>query len=631
MDNSNNSSVFCGDSAALGILNSFLGYFNFDSGQTAFTIHAGDSLDEWELHDRCAAVKAAADKYDGTGMLAACLARSIFDEYISSAKVSLRDALSGKFRAEQNLSDLFSGPEFRRISGAVLQTAGSAFRGSDRIGSLDESSFSCLYDVFSSLENCRTDWYECSGNPCGKISRFVPEVILFPTLGECMLSVNSWEDGIYLCYIENGGTCDGFFAFMIRSSGNLFSVSDRIQESYIGEHLNRRNGRYLDEKGYELFPYSIFDGHDFDSKGYARRYSLNTKRLDFSRLEGDGGTRLVFAMLFISCLYSGKNTQGKEITFTNSLFPGGKSGDCRELALAGNRGISERYSSLRIVLDESEILHGHLIEDTNTALTGVPASDFFISLWSGGFRPQKDYLREIAGVSPEASEYICTLDQMRLSAWCAARKDLKNYICGRMAAAFKADGFGARTVGWFRQKVLAEKTRVMEKLRVGAPYFYTQEKFNHEVASWENFRGHLRGMSSSKDFAPFNCGDKDESGLRCSVFFKFYPKSDSDIADLLGMSRESLPVLIKGYTRDAYRTCNNSILNASDPCQEISSAFTEFCREACQLGKTAGFYASAEQRHAVFYNYDSPFDFYIGFTKRGYRAVAQDDACICRK
>ena len=73
------------------------------------------------------------------------------------------------------------------------------------------------------------------------------------------------------------------------------SVNDRVEEKYIGQHKNSRNGRWQESKRFELFPYNyvIESTKGEDYKGYALSYVVPKDPIPMKDLGADSYIHLL--------------------------------------------------------------------------------------------------------------------------------------------------------------------------------------------------------------------------------------------------------------------------------------------------------------------------------------------------
>ena len=186
--------------------------------------------------------------------------------------------------------------------------------------------------VFETFAKLKFEIYQNSCKPIGNLATTSLSVQACNSLAECLLRLEKSPDGIYVCYISNPGTLDGWFGFFVKSNGNIFSYHERIDEAYIGQHGNMRNGRYAEGKAYDLFPYELCKAsEETDYKGYAKEIRIG-EQLNLAGENGDDFgivIRMLLSMAVIARKHGGKTIDGEPV-IVNSLLP-------NNLALLANK------------------------------------------------------------------------------------------------------------------------------------------------------------------------------------------------------------------------------------------------------------------------------------------------------
>ena len=208
--------------------------------------------------------------------------------------------------------DIFMSEDFSVVEKQFLDTIdslASKIVGVKQIGERDlEKERAALFDsivsVTEELTKCKTSLY-LKGGQIQPIKNFSTSIHVFDRLAECLLALEQAPDGMYLCYITCGGTADGYFGLYIKSNGTILSLSERIDEAYPGQHRNSRNGRWSEEKKYNLFPYNfMFSFSEHDYLGYAKNHIIDDSQLAFCNLEPEAYMPIILAMVMIANKYA---------------------------------------------------------------------------------------------------------------------------------------------------------------------------------------------------------------------------------------------------------------------------------------------------------------------------------------
>ena len=271
------------------ILERWAQYTKFDPGQTRFNLLTS----EYTLNRCNKRIQELLSNYDPSGTLAVVYAKNICRELLQEKKLTLFDALTelDKYQETKEIWEMFSSQEVRDIEDVYLnavdklvqQVTGTKMLGQRDTDTERDAFFASVDAVVEELHigvgGCNEELYRRGGEfkPVGKFSTHIH---VFQRLADCLISLESVADGIYLCYIAEHGSAAGYFGFYLKSNGNLLSVNERVNEAFAGEHKQSRNARWTDEKKYRLFPYSFimqFSEHDY--KGYATKHTIDEDKL----------------------------------------------------------------------------------------------------------------------------------------------------------------------------------------------------------------------------------------------------------------------------------------------------------------------------------------------------------------
>ena len=474
--------------------------------------------------------------------------------------------------------------------------------GTEAVEKAVENGIEALFDNFARL---KFEVYATSGRPVGALSTTSLSVLSFQSLAECLLRLEKTVDGIYACYISNPGTRDGWFGFFVRSNGNMFSYNERIDEAYIGQHGNMRNGRYTENKAYDLFPYELCEQSDeTDYKGYAKEIRLGEK---LNLVDGnDFG--LVIRMLLCLSVIAGKHcgeTVSGEPVIVNSLLP-------NNLALLAQKGESSgstalvewrsspivEYTAKSAVpkFDERKVLRG----EYNSEFDKLPRCIFsglrqdVVDAYGEGFKIQQDRILasdsslRLIGKGECEQEFIGQKKRIQAQAYYDVRKQLCNYIGRKMQKDFKDFGGREGLSKWYAEKISAMKDTVLKhclecfkKVKeeegercVGITYLNSDEKgkdtrfgdAEHPVEAVDvraynkvgiDFWGVMM-LSQLKD-NHHRCW---LTGSAASYYFRFSFYSYQQVDAFIG---GGLPKFCTGWFSTGTQYCGNDILNMVDP------------------------------------------------------------------
>ena len=217
------------------------------------------------MHKICEKINGILE-YDPNCMFATLFAKNAYMNLLREANVSMYDMLMHpeQFQKDRDMVALLHSPDVVRCEEELLSSFGLLLARvipTKQIGERDEAGekaalLESIEITTKQLQECKVDLFK-KGGEFLPITNFSTHIHVFNRLSECLLAVESAPDGIYLCYINEGGSVDGYFGFMIKSNGNILFVNERVDEAYPGQHKNCRSARYSEGKKYELFPYNF--------------------------------------------------------------------------------------------------------------------------------------------------------------------------------------------------------------------------------------------------------------------------------------------------------------------------------------------------------------------------------------
>lgn len=631
---------------------------------------------------QCCRTLAKLQEYDPEHLFSVMYAKRCFLHICGEYSIKLYDILSdaGSLREERELWAMFHSPEVAQVETTLLNSVDSLVSRvtqQKQLGQRDlEKEKDVLLDsveaVVDDIQKCQTDLYLGSDKPIGPISKFSTSIHVFERLAECLLALEQADDGIYLCYINNGGTSDGYFGFFIKSNGNLISINERQDEAYPGQHKVGRNGRWQDGKSASLFPYSfIFDFSDRDYKGYARNCMIDEEQLQFFHLSPEAYMPLIIAMVMLVARYTGLsgNSLGLKQTLTDSMLecnlreplPGKE----QALVVPEYSAIVAAHEQAQVEMSAEDIKSpsfgkkfasrtpGKTYKETG-AFGGTEDAELFISLYGDGFKldtssllkaNQGSHIQLPGDASPDA-EFVGSKDRLEMLAYARGREQLAEYIRGQMFFEYQSFGGKAAVMEWYNNALLAHKEEIMQMLGLAVT------RYPH--CSSKDLRIAIGGEPNHTYFTPFNqtIGDRYNqkvlcpvTGNRCSIFFVVTPRNWKQIAALTG-GEDTIPKILRGWKEEGHSISGNTFLDMTDA---VTGVGTPFEHLEGHLNKR---YWTKSQWHDYYYHNSSiykdwstrepempvqevsplaDFTFAVGFSKIGFRKTFNATIDLCRQ
>ena len=472
----------------------------------------------------------------------------------------------------------------------------------ESIGKSVDDAVEAVFETFTKL---KFEIYHNSGKPIGNLATTSLSVQDCNSLAECLLRLEKSPDGIYVCYISNPGTLDGWFGFFVKSNGNLFSYNERIDEAYIGQHGNMRNGRYAEEKAYDLFPYELCKvSEETDYKGYAKEIRIGEQL----RLIGENGNdcdilvRMFLAMSVIDRKHSGRTIEGEPVV-VNSLLPDNLALIANKESAASSTAVVEWRGSPIVeytakcaapTFEVSKVLNG----DYNGEFDEMPGCVFkgsrreIVDAYGEGFTIDRkkilssDSSLRLIGDGSVEQEFIGSKDRLRAQAYYEVREQLCDYILQKMKDDLNSFG-GQEALGkWYRERLDEKKDAILGYCLKAFDAMKTDDEGNDYGCIYINDDEDAPGLdsrflrgsravevqASSRTgmgfWGYFMLSQSKDNQRRCwltgcapSYYFRFDFYNYKQVEEFLGCS---LPKFCVGWERD-HISSGNSILNMVDP------------------------------------------------------------------
>lgn len=539
-----------------------------------------------------------AETYNVPSEITIVYLKNLFGWYLEKASITLADLFNNNIDLSciKKLFELFGSErvsEFENLFYDTLNYISAKMIKNNLIGKIDFSKIveNSLDIIFDELMKCRVDIYQ-RGGVVQKIGAVSQDIYVFNTLVECLSVLQNQQDAIYICYISNHNTSDGYFGFFIKNNGNVFSVNERVPEAFIGQHQNGRNHRFVEQKPDGVFPYELFDCSNYDYKGYAKTYTLKNKedkKVSLADLNQNSYITLLMVILMMKFRFEDKTLDG-DIVYSNfclsnnvlSLQGSGKN----ELMLVSNNQLvksgENKLNNLISKLTTENILSGELNETFSHKAHpelrhheyGCFGNSMFVDMYSDGFvfNPGRVLIDDsIKLLSNEKAvinaEFVGNEKEMFLQVYQDARWQLANHIQAEMDKEYELfkKEFGSVSK-WWGSRINAN----LERVRDFVIQSYVDAK-NENAFVWDGWRRSSSKISVHYDEDSYNYKNTLDfyNGKPCTCMIKISITDWEDIEEILG---EKVPKIIKGYTeRREYH--GNSLLDVVDPILELQTPF----------------------------------------------------------
>lgn len=421
-----------------------------------------------------------ANSFDGTGKLAIIYLSHLCREQINDTIVPVSAVISdsavlNKYRECLGIINSNEVKEYRaELVGLLAYTMGMLAK--DKVigesTDIDSALDKAIEAIFKEFPKLKFEVYANSGLSIEEVDSTVKSVQVCGSLAECLIRLEKSKDGIYICFIANPGTLDGWFGFFMKSNGNLFSYNERIDEVYAGQHSHMRNGRYVeDHKAYDLFPYDLCEfSEETDYKGYSTEFRIGENRSLFSNENLGLALRTFLSIALIMQKHKGHKISGEPVV-VNSLLPMNlaqlEKEEVKSTALVSWQqspivSATANYPLPRF--KDDKVISGEYdkeFDGTNTGDYGVFSgiNQDIVDAYGEGFRV--DYSKVLASNSSKRlignghceQEFIGSPKRMRLQAYYEVRKQLARYIYTRMMKEFNRFGGKEGLLKWYRERL----------------------------------------------------------------------------------------------------------------------------------------------------------------------------------
>lgn len=597
------------------ILNEWAKYTNFDPNQTKFNLLST----EYKFH-QCSKKILKFMEYDPSGILGVIYAKSVFEQVMEDARIRITDLLREPdcLAEEHRMWAMFHDPSIQgfedellnRIDSIVQQASGNKMIGQRDREQERKALTSSASAVIEELDRCNVDLF-LRGGPIQSIGRFSTHIHVFATLSECLLTLEQSMDGIYLCYVDNNGTADGYFGFYLKSNGTILSINERIDEAYPTQHQYSRNARWTEAKADTLFPYNyIFQFGKFDYKGYATQQEIDQGQLEFLKLPAGGYLPLILAMILLAGKYQGLDLSVLPQLYVDSLLPINESklpAAAKALIPASGSGLVSANHSLHLDLTQANLMDNSFVKRfSEPGRNYMEQGEFpmeenlFVKLYGAGFRLDTEsilksskYLAIQAANKDNATgptpEFVGTAQRFEVEAYREARIQLAEYIRDQMLKTYLEYGGKQGVQNWYKALILSNSEYLFQlcveynsikeksdKISEDSPYScmscgtnscgYAPEYRGRTISylPLNEPHGHTSyGWTDGKWLCPI-------TGSMASLFFQFTVSSWTQMAMIFGEENLIKPVI--GYQE--HRTgFGNPLLRATDAVDYVGTVF----------------------------------------------------------
>ena len=625
-----------------------------------------------EAHRCTKLMSELSNEYDNSGMLSVLYAKSCYEDMLHEFRVRIEEFVKDKTVIQEywQMWDAFNSPVVKEAEDHLIEIFNALVAkvsGCKLLGECNrEEDLQLLYNsvskVTESFCKCKVESF-LKGAPCLGELNYVSGIIeVFPTLAQCLRTVECRVDGVYIAYISQYNSAGGYFTFILKSNGNIISINDRIDETYVGQHGNSRNGRWTEKALFDLFPYDeILKFSSYDYKGYATKWDVKENEdsgFPLKNLTQESYMAVLLAIILIVKKYTGREITDIKRKFVDTLLTPNlnlleEHVDTTALVPVNNSAIVAYTNEWNPTIDTATVMNpdsgkrfdyatnkdsGKSYEEMgcfkgfNQEFVDLYGDDFILDPSKVFYTPDRLAITDGGETTMRCAEFVGTREKFDLEVFRQSRKQLADHIQSRMIREFEEFGGHEAVMKWYYNLVTTNKDKILQlALDKWQEIMIDKTEQNYERSfCWvpcstklkttieENYEHYqllshsvntpieLKGWGTDKYAEKWKCPI---TGTTANVWFNFLPCSYKEIERIFGVE---VPRVLKGYTItspvDGFAK-GNSILDSTDAVADIDHIYTSQSSTArLMLGRTPS----------------SKFEFSIGLSRRGLNRLLKE-------
>lgn len=632
------------------ILEQWANVAKFDPNQTSFNL----SSINYAFHQCGEVISRLNTEIDPSGTLAIIYLKSQYQHILKKYTISVLDAISDRSylspyaRLWEELQSTYVIQLETHLNSIVYQLIDSVLDVKQLSSNFDINVSDVISDIVEMLPQLKLDLY--AGAEIKDINHVDSNIQVYNTLAECLLAISNSLDGVYICYISEYQTSSGYFNVIIKSNNTLIGCHDRIDESYVGQHTNSRNGRWQEHKFTDIFPYTSilkFSSHDY--LGYATKHEVTSYDVHIKDLDHESIVKLMLSIHLLKRKYENTVISADKYVIVDTLIATNnhiitslqshsnhiiQTSDTT-LALINSQNFSVDFNSSDVISGKLSSKFNHSKDKNNYRESGcfTNANQILVDTFGSGFildkskllyRTEDLQLIDNSESSTIAAEFVGSPKVFELESYRQSRKQLRDYIIQQMSIEYNNFGGINGVKSWFNS---ALKTNMHKLMKLAVKYYVDIQSGAVNNTEYSPFctpvSKHLIVFVTEEHPRNFgiSCVIPNNSDLRCcitgakcNVFMIFQPCYYEVLEDLFG----DIPKILKGWSvsGDSIMQVGNPLLDSTDPVGFIESPF--YWRSA-----------SKSEYQELFPGCESfPFVFAVGFSKRGLNKAIKDITII---
>lgn len=611
------------------IINNWIATTKYDESQTSFNLLSAN----YSFY-RCGDFAKNLMKWDNSGNLTVLYLKSSFETICKDIEISLMDLLKNPdaISEYQNMWNNFESEELISLEQRLIKSVINITSMQDFIGEIDKDHELNLFRdsieyIAEELSKCNLEAYNITPNT--KIIdniKFHPVIEVGNTLTEILMKLEQSDDGLYLCYITDFNSCGAYFTYLLKSGTTIIGINDRIDESYVGQHTNSRNNRFIKDKNWHIFPYDdLIEPEGKDYLGYAKSLKCKIDQLSIQKLSPSFKYTVMLTASLIIQRFQSQNTDelkdipivyvdallknNAELAETQALIP--INGQLSPVVL-NNRNLKFDFNSENIKSNELQSKFDYDYKNPGKGKytgTYTDANSLFIDLYGDGFKldSSKILVRKYPELTsgnddesaPIISEFVGPKEKLELEYYRQARSQLANYIINKMAEEYRNFGGTDGVMDWYEQAVQKNKDDLIMRCVKWYKDYLDGTTISYRLSPFAIPAGDDLCVTLIKSADPYiprqnrrfilnstvkykhnMYNPKREylcpiTGKTANMWFVFEPNTYQNMELLIG---QEVPKILKGFRYSGPSYSGNSLLHSCDPIGDIRSPFSRGCK-----------------------------------------------------
>ena len=447
------------------ILDEFAEVLEVDFSQKSFDL-SGYSYTVYEASKN---MKRIIDEYDESGKTALLYAKNFYYKLLDNLRFNLLEYVKDPKCLEKylNLYNLFQSQEVRDIEDNFIHNF-SLILSKLNINLLEYSDdkyklLDSIEPVVNNISDLNIEVWSRGDKDLKTVTNIFPSLKVFDSMAECVMWVQRYNQVMLLAAITDHNSLGGYFSFVYKYGDTIISINDRVPEEYRGQHKNSRNGRWTENKKYDIFPYRIFEFSGSDYKGYHTQMKIKYDKIPFQNLDADV-IKIILAMMLINIKLLNSHVEypvviSEDMMINNADKLQDLGTQMIEYATSRKcpmvlKNVNMIQKSIKFTADQ--VLKNEFPRDNEYHLC-TNYGNLFADLYGEGFILYKHKINATGitlsdgDVSFEHSEVIGTKDYLEMNAWMDARSQLRDYIVDKIAQEYIAFGGLSAIKTWWKE------------------------------------------------------------------------------------------------------------------------------------------------------------------------------------